>query len=187
MKQPDYRLTEKRMSDARFRRTEEVILNVIYKNGLNLNIKQITKKAGLSKSTFYLHHRAARTIIPDIKRFVLKKYTDRICNQQTQIKRLYYTTLFFILNHKPLFVFLTEHGDRELIIAMLRRLDNQVESLAHLPKNSDKILCVHSGSVCELLVRWCKNGMPEDEISQLVSETAFLTSNMRVNLAPLLN
>ncbi len=185
MTQPDYRLTEKKMSDARFRRTEEAILDVIYENGLNLSTNQIVKKAGLSKSTFYLHHKTVHAIISDSKQFILRKYIRRIHGQK-QIKRLYTTTLFFILGHKQLFIFLTEHGDRELIIAMLHQLDHHVETATRLPKNSGKILRIHSGSVCELIIDWCKNGMPESDINRLLSEAMFLTTTMRTRLTPLL-
>ena len=186
MKQPDYRLTEKRMSDARFRRTEKLIFDAICQKDPTPSVRQITKTTGLAKSTFYLHHATSHAIIPDIKWFILQKYVKSI-HGQVQIKRLYTTTLFFILNHKRFFLFLTGRGDRDFLIKMLRQLDAQIELTARLPQNSDKILRVHSGEICELIFCWCESGMPEEGISRLISETLFLTKTLRPRLMQLLS
>jgi hypothetical protein len=56
----------------------------------------------------------------------------------------------------------------------------------HLPKNSARIFMVYKGEVVSLIDAWCRNGMKEDEINQLLDEIIFLTETARVRLKVLL-
>lgn len=188
MKRVECRLTERKMSHASFRRVENSILDALGEDGIYQSTCELVRKAGIARMTFYCHHVMIKAIIPDIKKYVFRKYSRVLSkNGDMRLMRLYETTLFFILQNRQMFSVLIKLGDRELLTNMVKLLDSRTSIFLHLPKNSSKMLSVYQSEVCELISEWCENGMPDAEIKKLLSEIMYLTKTMRSRLSPLLD
>lgn len=183
-------ITDKRLNNRRFYRTEEAILRAFFDSNGFTGVGKVTQKAGVARSTFYHHHRAVDKIITDYKNYILLKYKKMVKgilnSKNVSIRVLYSKTIFFIIHNKKVFKILLMGEDNEVFENMVLRLQPSLVSLMRLPKNSEKIFLVYTGEVVALLSDWCKNGAHEDNIGHLLDELLYLTDTARIRLKILL-
>lgn len=184
-------LTEKRMANKRFRKTEEAILRVFFEEDYYVQMGEMAEKAGVARSTIYSHHRAVREILPDYEKYVLRKYRRVVRrmmkNGNVRLKRIYLSMLFFMIQEKRIFEMLIKNHRRTLLEMMIGEIKMKVISYARLPKNSEKIFRVYISEVVGLVEEWGREGFLEVEIEKLLSEIMYLTDTMRSRLAPLMD
>ena len=184
-------LTEKRMSNKRFRKTEEAILKVFFEGDYYICTKELAKKVGVARSTVYNHHRTAREILPDYERYILRKFRRALRrmtkNKNVKLKSLYMKVLFLIMHEKRIFGVLMRGGRRETLEKIVLEMRVKIVNYAKLPKNSEKMFGVYVSEVVELVVGWGKRGFIEAEIEGLLEDIIYLTDTMRQRLAPLMD
>ena len=182
------RLTEKRMEDRRFRKTEEAILKAFFEGGGFVSIGVMAEKAGVARSTFYRHHKAVRMIVPDYKRFILNRYKRNIgslMKKRISLRTLLLRIPVFIIANKHAFKLLCRNGDKSIIRDMVFYLKPKILKAACLPENHETIFKVYVGEVVELIDCWMKDECEKTEMEKLVSNIEYLTETMRTRLLPI--
>ena len=182
-------ITDKRLNNRRFYRTEEAILKAFFGNTY-LSVREVTRQVGIARSTFYHHHQSTAKIVADYQRYIIDKYkrlTKKMLGaQKVPARMMYERTLLFIVQHKKVFKILLAGKERSILKYMITKMQPRLVDIMHLPKNSKKIFLVYEGEVTSLMDAWCRNGMREDEINRLLDEIIFLTETARVRLKILL-
>ena len=183
-------ITDKRLHNRRFYKTEEAILKAYFGGGGYINAGQMAMQAGVARSTFYHHHQAVGKIMADYRNYVLGKFGRMVRKlfdkKDLSIKMLYMRTLLFIVHNKKIYKILMMGSDRGVLGRMIFRLKPWLVNKMGLPKNSDKIFLVYTGEVVALLDAWCHDGVPETEMEKLLGEIVYLTETARVRLKMLL-
>lgn len=182
-------LTEKRMQDKRFRKTEEMILKVFFEEDYYVSMQDVAKKIGVARSTVYNHHRAVREILPDYEKYILRKYKNIIAHmlrkKNVKLKTIYTRTLFFIIQEKRIFELAIKKERRGMIFGMVFMNKGKIMRRARMPQDKEKILRIYASEVVELIVDWGKAGFKVDEVEKIVEEMMYLTDTMMARLGPL--
>ena len=183
-------ITDKRLCNRRFCKTEEAILKAFFDDNNYISIEKMAKKAGVARSTFYHHHQTVNKIIIDYRNYILSKYGQMIkktsVSRETAIKILYERTIIFIIQYQRIFKILMMGNEREIFNRMIIKLGPKLIPVMGLPKNYEKIFLVYTGEIVALLGAWCKGGAKKNEIDALLGEIVFLTKTARVRLKILL-
>ncbi len=176
---------KKGMSNKRYRQTEEAILEVLLKSKEIPTVQGLTRRAKISRSTLYRHHRAIPGIIPDYEKEILrdyKKLIKKLFKQKTNLKNIYLRTLFFILQHKRMFKILFKYEGGRIIEKMFFELNSLIIETAYLPKNSEKIFKIYIKEVAGIIETWSEKNFSETEISKIQKEIIYLTETIRPRL-----
>lgn len=183
-------ITERRLSNKRFRKTEEAILEAFFKCEGGIETNRMAHKARVARATVYYHHAAVREILPDYKKYIIGKY-GRIMRpilekSQVRMRNIYLMNLTFIVAHRRIFLIFMKVRDREVMWEMINRLRGRVERFARLPKNSEEMFRVYRGEIIELLEGWGERGFGEEEMPDMLDKVMYLTETMRERLKPLM-
>ena len=84
------------MRDRRYKKTEEKLLSVFFDVRYD-TVGQIAKRAGVTRSTIYTHHRSVMKILPDWEADILEEY------RLFMRRRDYLEMLVFVLNYQKYF------------------------------------------------------------------------------------
>ncbi len=182
-------ITDRRLNNRRFYRTEEAILKAFFDDN-SLSTREVAKHAGIARSTFYHHHQSTAKIITDYQKYIADKYKrlakKMLSAQKTPIRMMYERIFLFTIQYKKIFKILQMNKELSILKYMIRRMQPRLVEAMRLPKNSARIFLVYEGEVASLMDAWCRKGMMEDEINQLLDEIVFLTETARVRLKILL-
>ena len=183
-------ITDKRLANKRFRKTEEAILRVFFEENIYIGMGELAEKAGVARSTIYHHHKTVRGIVVDYERYILRKYKRTMAKvlrtKDTSMRMLYNKTLMFIMQNRQIFLIVIRGGRNEVFDKMMMAIRLTIEDIEKLPKNAEKIFDVYAGEVGALLKRWSKKEFREEEVEGLLRDILYLTKTMRVRLKPLL-
>lgn len=181
-------ITEKRLKNRRFKRTEEKILEAYFEGECTLC--GLAKRIGVARTTVYFHHHRIASIPVDYQHYILyiyKKALTRIeKSSDLKIESVFEITLFFILQNKELFQVALRTGDTLVYRKMMIMLRPLIIEAIRLPKNSKRMFNVYAVSVAELLDEWGKSGFKEAEMKELLKNILFLTKTFRTSLAPIM-
>lgn len=179
-------LTEKRMNDRRFRKTEEAIFRAYYSGDVYISIEAMAKKAGISRSTFYRHHRAVGLIASDYESFAISRYSRMIkrlaSKKNVELKGLFVRTLLFIITNKMLAEMLMKDDGRRLICKMVYVLRPYIEKTARLTVKHDIIFRVCASEITEIITYWVDDGLKEDSISMIVADIIYVIRTAKTRL-----
>lgn len=183
-------ITDKRMRDKRFRRTEEAILKIAIDGNFCVGVNELAKRIGVARSTIYSHHRTAREIVPDYKQYLMGKYDQMfkrvLEKEEIDLKDAIRCVFIFIIQNKRFFVILKRCGDKELYERMIMQLRSKMIWKLNLPKNSDRIYKVFKSEAVELLSEWAEEDFREERIGILLINIVDLAKTMRTRLRFLL-
>lgn len=184
-------LTEKRMANKRFRKTEEAILRVFFEGDYYICVREVAKKVGVARSTIYIHHRAVREILPDYEKYILRKYgrifRRMMRNKNVRLKNLYLKMLLFIMQEKKIFGMLIKNGRRMALEEMILKMKEKIISHAKLPKNSEKMFKIYISEVMGLVAEWEKSNFAEAKVEELLGDMMYLADTMRNRLGRLMD
>ena len=182
-------ITEKRLNNRRFRKTEEAILRVFFEGDIFIGIKDMARKAGVARSTFYHHHRTVREIVPDYKRYIMRKYSVLIRRQLRQkkvsVRKIYGETLFFLIHNRRELEVLIKVGEISILREMVAQNKPKLIDYMRLSRNKDRIFRVYTSEIVEILCEWGEKGFCEDGIKIVLSDVMFLTDTAKVRLSGL--
>ena len=184
----DCRLTEKNMSNKRFRTTEKAIFIAYCKLKDYPTAKKLARAARISRTTLYRHHQKAQTIPIDYENYLIKTFTRTVKTLQKRcpdLKILILRTLVFIYNHKEVFRALFNDNHKEVIKQMLKILKPSIIDEWHLAGDLAKMYNIYANEVLGVIEAWGAQGFPKGSIDQVLSDILYLTDTARQNLAPI--
>ena len=181
------RITEKKLKNKRFKRTEDAIIAAFFLSREVLSVDRLVKLAGISRSTLHRHHKNIYEIAPDYKQYILAKYRRMINRllktKRTKLSRIYYKILIFLIAYQRIIEFLLRSGDTGLIEDMVTYLSPKISS-THKITNSE-ILAIYNKEVSGVIEQWIAGGFQKDAISATVDKITYLTDTAKTRLAPI--
>lgn len=184
-------ITEKRLANKRFRRSEEAILRAFFDGDNYISIDRMAAKAGVARSTIYHHHRAVREILPDYEKYILWQYRRMIKkvlqNERLNMNMICLKILVFVLSNKWIFEILVRGGDGRIFERMLLEIRADLEKMMRLPKNSGILFAVYKSEIARLMCEWGARGFNERELEKVRTEMAYLTETARARLKILMD
>lgn len=182
-------ITDKRLADKRFRRTEEAILQAFFALDSDMGVAKIAREAGVARSTVYTHHHAAKEIIPDYEKYILKKYRKLVKKMvavnnyrfETMIVRM----LIFVATDKRIFSIILRGSERRVFEAMVDELKLEIISVMRVPKKDEKIFAIYKSEVVVIIGEWCKKGFNLEDIDKTAQNIIYLTNTARMRLGVL--
>ena len=170
------------MRDRRYKKTECKILSVFFGEiGKEISMQNLAEKAGIARSTIYLHHHSLWQIIPDCEKDILEEYFEKIkrkLKDGTYIRKFYLDTLVFILKNREFFEAFLKFNNREVVIKMLSRLKEEL-------REPEKVFGIYISEVTEVIFEWGHRGFPEGELEKVLADIMYLTNTMKERLGPL--
>lgn len=177
------------MRDKRYRNTEEAILEVLLESKTIPSTKEFARRAHISRSTLYRHHRAIPGIIPDYEKEILILFRQEIKktlkHQRLDIGGVYLQILLFVIRHKRIFKILFKYGGDKAAESMILAVKDQIAQLQHLPKNSSRMLRIYAKEVAGIIEAWGEKDFSKHEISRVQKDIVYLTTTMRQRLSPI--
>ncbi|MBQ6461381.1 hypothetical protein IJJ36_03050 [Candidatus Saccharibacteria bacterium] len=184
-------ITEKRLKDKRFKKTEEAILRVFFETKECISVKSLAIKIGVARSTIYCHHKSIREILPDYEKYILKKYSKMVRQlahkKEKKSRVLYINILLFVLRNKRIFEILLKHRNKIVFEEMILRIKPMIEGEMGLPENSEKLYKVFASEIAALIEGWGEEDFAEKNMSMVLSDIVFLTKTARTRLVELLD
>lgn len=181
------RITESKLRNKRFRRTEEAIILAFFTTRELLSVERLIKLAGISRSTLYRHHHTIYEIAPDYERYIFKKckrFVQRLkVSKQVRLKQFYQNFLIFLRVHHKIIIFLLKYGSPNLIEKMLQMSKPKIPSLNRI--HNDEIFIIYTKEVSAVIEEWLSRGADKDEILPTVNKIIYLTNSVETRLSPL--
>ena len=182
------KITDKKLKDQRFRKTERAIIRALFSTRKMLGVRVIVKRAKISRSTLNRHHGSVHEIVPDYEEYVLGKYNrlmrGLVRKKGMRVKTIYHQMLIFIIKDRDIFKMVVGRGDGGLIERMMHKIEPKIIEVYRLPKNCEKILAVYEKEIIGVVEGWIREDFKEDEMVVL-SDIIYLTETMRARLMPL--
>ena len=181
-------ITEKRLANRRFRKTEEAILSVFLSKDIYIGVNEMASKVGVARSTIYHHHRTIREIVPDYEKYILKKFS-RVVRKKLKtigVREIMMGMLIFIVQNKKIFRLLFKSGDERILNELMMKMKPKIVNKMRLPKNCDKMYSVYTGEIMAIIKKWGADGFSETEMGGVLGDIMNLTETMRNRLSFLL-
>ena len=180
-------ITDKKLKNKRFRKTEEAIIMAFFTAKEILSVDRLIKIAGISRSTLYRHHKSVYEIAPNYERYILKKY-NRALKRSLKIKRvrlpgIYRKTLIFIKSHHQIIEFLLQYGKPDLIEKMINMLKPKLISTGKI--TNEAMFEIYCKEVSGVITRWILDGSAKSEILSVVDKIIYLTDSAKLRLSPI--
>lgn len=185
------RLTERRLRDARFRKTEEALFKVFFEEGgMKLGVGEIAERIGVNRTTIHRHHRAICEIMDNYEIYILEKYEELITEMRkrddVELRRMYYETILFILQNRRIIGILIKKKNFRLLDKMVLMLKPEIMDFIRLSSDYERVFRVYTGEIMGLIVDWGLCGFQESEIVKLLNNMVYLIKSIRKRLSPLL-
>lgn len=174
------------MQNKRYYKTEEAILEVLLKSKTMPSTAELTKKARISRSTLYRHHRAMPGIIPDYERDILiifrREFKNTLKSSSLNLESIYFKMLIFVLRHKRVFRILFRYSGDRVAENMVLEVKTQIVQICRLSKGTDRMFKIYAKEVAGIIEDWGENGFSEDNTSRILRDIIHLTTTMRQRL-----
>lgn len=175
----------RKMKDRRFRKTEEAIFKVFMAKSCDMSVDMVIKKVGISRSTFYRHHKSVYQILPDYEQFILdiyEEFLNRTTKRKAEAKIMIWRTLCFIFSHKKLIWNIIDRDNGVIIYKMLIYLRPRILAPKQRWTNAEKIYHIFACEVCGVVIDWRENDCVEGKFEEAAADIAYLTDTIQERL-----
>ncbi len=183
------RLTEKKMSNKRFKKTEQAILIAYYRFRDYPVAKKIAKSAKISRSTLYRHHQTTTNIPYDYEEYLLQAYLRTIRKfskkKNPSLKTVLLRTLVFIASNREVFLILFQSNHKEVINKMLDHIKLIILEEWKLGGDLNKMYSIYKNEVLGAIEIWGKANFSNQTLNSALEAIVYLTKTARQNLLPL--
>lgn len=181
------KITDKKLSNKKFRKTEEAIIMAFFTSKSLLSVNRIIKIAGVSRSTFYRHHQNVYAVVFDYEKYILKKYT-RMTKKFTKkksakLRNIYCNMLIYIRAYNKVITFITKYGDPcifEKLILVIKPILIKSSTI-----KDDLIFDIYIKEVSGIIEKWVDTDFDKNEIISTVNKIMYLTNVARTHLLPI--
>ena len=183
------RLTEKKMSNKRFKKTEQAILIAYFRFHDYPVAKKIAKSAKVSRSTLYRHHQTTTNIPYDYEEYLLQAYLRTIHKlskkKNPSLKTILLRTLVFIASNRDVFLILFQSNHKEVIKKMLDHIKHPILEEWRLGGDLNKMYSIYKNEVLGAIEIWGKANFSNQTLNSALEAIIYLTKTARHNLLPL--
>lgn len=180
------RFNEKKLTNKKFRRTEEAIVSALVNSRREITQSKLLKLANISRSTLYRHHLNFHNIGSDYEKFLIRSHRTlikRLINNGTTLPNIYYRTIAFLEKNRNIVTLVIRYGNRNFIETLLKNLQPAVIKSAKI--KNDKVFTIYIKEVSGLIEGWVNSGFPRDGIEPLLSQISYLTKTANQHLSPI--
>lgn len=181
------RITDKKLKNKRFQKTEEAIIMAFFLAKDKLSLKRLLYLAKISRSTLYRHHKNLTEIAPDYEKYILKKCKSYmktlVKNNDSKLKTLYQRILVFMVANRSTIRFLLKYGNQNFTEKIVKALKPKI--LASGKVADGEMFKIYTKEVATIIEEWCKLGFKKDAIVPTTNKIMFLTDQAYIRLSPL--
>ena len=174
------------LQNKRYRQTEEAIIEVLLKARTMPNTGEIARRARISRSTLYRHHRAIPGIVPDYERGVLREYRRvvrrTLRQKEVNLRKIHLRMLVFVLAYKRVYGILFRYSGDRAVERMVTMVEGKIVTTCRLPKGSQKAVRIYAKEVAGIVEMWGEKGFKEDRMGQALNDIMKLTDGLKGRL-----
>ena len=179
-------LTERKMKNKRYRRTEKAILIALFTFRNFPSMGTIAKRARIAKSTAYRHHTDSYEILTDFEDYLVARYwreTRMLMRiRKVRLVSLFRQMLMVLTFHREELEILINGGWARVIERLVAELKPKIIKRLKLSDKQSDILVKEITGVIE---QWGQKGFCEEEIAVIVEKIKYLIKTARERLGPL--
>lgn len=181
------RLTEKKMANKRFCKSENAIFITYCKFKDYPSAKLIAQKSKISRSTIYRHHGRPQNIPRDYEEYLLHLYQKKmgkILNKKgIDLKTLFLRTLIYIYSNRKTIKVLFSSGRSEIIKKILKTLKARILIVWNLTGDLDELYCIFENEIIGVIETWSKQGFRANFLDTTLNDIVQLTNTAPKRLA----
>ncbi len=151
------------------------------------SVTALAKKAEISRSTFYRHHKGLRWIMPDLEEYALADFAFQIAEQQSlsgvKVRVLFYRMLSFIAKNREEFKLILERGDERTLEKMIDSLLPRIVRSYKIPSRN-RLVLIYKKEIVAVIESWILADFQESEL-EILNDIMYLTRSARQHLMPL--
>ena len=183
---PRRKMTQGGLKDKRYRKTEEAIIEVLLRSKQMPSTGELTRRARISRSTLYRHHRAIPGIVPDYEKEIINKYgrtvRKMLKRKGADLKSIYLQMLIFVVNNRRVFGILFKYSGDRVVERMVLKLQDKIAEANYLPKKSEKMMRIYTKEVAGIVEGWYEKEFNEKEMNKVLEDIIYLTRTMKRRL-----
>jgi len=181
------KITEKKLKNKRFRRTEESLLAALLVTRDTVSLERLIRLARISRSTIYRHHGTVQKIVPNYHEYIMAKYKRMLKSlfkiKHIRIKSIYHSILDFLKTYQQIIDFPYHNGDSRIIEEMLLLLEPKIIDFG---KIADKdTFAIYTKGISAVIEKWISDGFNKSDIPRVVEKIIYLTNTAKPYLAPI--
>lgn len=180
-------LTEKNMSNGRFRNKECIIFISFCKIKDYPSAKKLATLAGISRSTLYRHHKNVQCIPTDYEKYLLHNYhkviRKLVHKKCITVRNVLFRTLIFISNNKEIMRMLFEDERKEIIKKMIDYLKPKISAEWGTKGNVDKMYDIYKNEILGCIELWSKQDFSEENLQTTLNDILYLTETASQKLS----
>ncbi|MBR2766517.1 hypothetical protein IKD67_00280 [Candidatus Saccharibacteria bacterium] len=181
------RITDEKLKNKRFKKTEEAIIMAFFLNKDKLNLKRLLYLAKISRSTLYRHHRNINEIAPDYEKYILKKCKNYMKpfmkKDEFNLKTLYQRILVFMVANRFIVNYLLKYNSHDFIERIIKALRPII--VASDKVDDGEMFKIYTKEVAAIIEEWCRLGFKKEDILPTTNKIMFLTDQAYIRLSPL--
>ena len=178
----------KQFQNYRFRKTEEAIIDAFFASKDIPTTGVLARRAGVSRSTLFRHHKTVYKVVPNYERRMYNKYTKMLRQifRNGEMKEIYLKILVFIVANKRFFKLILAYKDSVIFEKMIWRLESKICSEYCLPRKTKLIFGIYVKEIAGVLEEWGKCEFDMNKTETVLRKIMYLTETIQVRLLPIL-
>lgn len=182
--------TKSQKKNKHYWKTEDSILKAFFQTRSKQTVKKLTKRAKISRSTFYRHHENQYAIMPDLERKTVAEFGREMGKftraHGVQTRMLVYRLLNFVRKNGREFGMIVRRGDERTLEAMIDDLLPQIARANHIPTECEALVRVYQKEITGVIETWVMNNFHPGEL-KVLKDIMYLTRTARQRLIALEN
>lgn len=178
-----------KIHDRRSRGTEEAIFAVFAHDGTSLSTKIFIKRAGISSSTFYRHHKSIGGLLYDYEHLIMEQFLKFVSELRDKsvvdVKQVIYRMLVFIMVNKDIIEVVADRDNYHIIYSMVKTLRGKVVLAGCVVRDANRIFDIYACEVCGVIKNWHEGGYSERVLPKVESDIVYLTLTINDRLGKL--
>ena len=179
-------LTEKKMANKKFQKTETAIFTAYYKFRDFPTAKTLARRAKISRSTLYRHHEKPSALPKDYENYLLETYARKMrafLNKDLPSRTIFLRTLVFISNNRTVFTALFKDGHKEIVKKLLDKLKPQILKDWNYAGNTEKLYKIYQNEILGLIETWSEDNFDIKEVETVLNDIIYLNKTTPRHLA----
>ncbi len=174
--------------DRRFCGTEEVIFDVFAKLDDGISLEVVVKKAGISSSTFYRHHKSINGLLHDYEEMIMERFRRFVKADYNGVdfRQTVHLMLIFIVINKKVIEVIAIKDNYLIIYYMVRVLKNRIVLSGYLTEKNDRVFDIYVCEVCGVIKGWQEDGFSEHLLMRIEEDIMYLTLTINDRLGKLM-